>query len=244
LKKVLGGIFIFVTVFALSVVLHFPAENLVRYYLAELENNTRLSIDYSTGRFRLTGAQLEDVEVLREDRRLITFDRVNARFRPGNLDLEAIRKEGTLSANIESGRIIIEPTNLNLVDEGKKFFKTIDIQRGQFTYRPPQKTGTGTLILDMRSPLDPMIPGDVQAECQARLEEGSLNINFTRIIGNNLSGTGTLEVVFDPVSADNSRLNGNLRLNSSTGRMNLRITGTLKEPTVAPVMTGAASGGR
>ena len=252
MKKVFGGILLFIVVFALSFVLHFPTENLIRYYLHQMEVSTRLSVEYATGQFHLTqgggggggGATLEDVDVLRGDKRLINFDRVTARFRPGKLDLEAKRNGGTLNVNVDSGKVILKPRNLKLVTAGKKFFKKIDVQKGSFTYSPRQKTGTGSFTLDMRGPTVPMIPGDVQAECQTRLEEGSFSVNLTRIIGNNLSGTGALEITIDRKVFDNSKLNGNLRLNSNTGKLNLRITGTIKEPKVAPVLGGAITGGK
>lgn len=244
LKKVLTGILLFFLIAALSFILNFPTESVFRYYLWQLEKSSGVHISYSGGKFGLFSMVLENLDIIKDGKRLFTFDKVNCRFSPGQLNIEALKDEGSLSIRANSNTLRIEPKNLKLVTKGTKFFKKIDIKSGLFTYRIKQKTGTGKIILDMKEPADQLITSDIQAECQMRIEESSINLNFSRIIGNNVSGNGSVEIIQDPsASFDNSKLNGTLRLNAGPAKVTLNISGTVKNPQVTPAMSPGSRGG-
>lgn len=227
----------------MSFFINFPTESLLRYYLWQLEQQTGVNITYSGGSFGLLGATLQDLDILKDGRRLMNFNSVTYRLSPGQISIEAHKDEGTLLVKANSNTIRIEPKNLKVVTKGTKFFKKIDVKSGVFTYRIKQKSGTGKVVLDMKEPTDQLITSDIQTECQIRIEEQATSFNFSRIIGNNISGSGSVELITDPAVFDNSKINGNLRLNAGQAKVTLNISGTVKNPQAVPVMTPGSRGG-
>jgi hypothetical protein len=234
LKKALPAVLLFVIVLSLSFLWHFPTESLFQYYIWQLEKQSNTAIHYGEGSFRLGRASLMDVDVIRDEQRLAAFDKVDVSFMPGSLEVDAFKGKGGIRARLESGTVKTEMNDFTLVSEGKKLFKQIHVNSGSFTYKRPGKTASGSLSVLLREPLDPLVRSDVKAECQVRLNSRELYLDIGKIMGEGISGSGSLTVSIDEKDFQESGLSGSIKLNTGGTPVTLRISGTIKNPMAGP----------
>jgi hypothetical protein len=103
-------------------------------------------------------------------------------------------------------------------------------------YRTNSKTGNGTFNVSLKESLDPFLKTDITTDCEVRLSQREINISMTRIQGENLTGNGIIVISIDPANFNNSQLSGNLRLNSGNAPLQIKVSGTISNPSAVPAI--------
>lgn len=234
MRKLVSGIFLFLVAMGISFLVNFPMESLVRYNLWKLEKKNQISVTYTDGKFYLGRAIMDNLEIIGAGQKVITFDKVDASFWPGDINVKATKDKGTLTARLGSAGKEVDVDNLNLTSRGTKYFKQIDINSGSFKYNDAQKTGSGKFTISLKESLDPMIQTDIQLDCETHVSPQEMTISLPRIEGENINGSGYVSVLLDKTNFYNSRLTGTLKLNVSGAPMAFKVSGNVGNPFVGP----------
>lgn len=233
MKKVALGTLLFVLVLVLSFVLHFPTESVFRYYLHQLEKETGVRVDYTDGSFSFNRVEINNVDILKNSRKLFSLNEVTASYLPFRFLVFARKNGGSLEAVVRSDKTDLKMNNFKVVSNGEKFFKNITVS-GDFLYRQKRKSGTGKLIVNLKDSLDPFIRSNVQARANLRVNPSQVNINISNISGVDITGNGLVVMDINHSEFSRSRLSGTLRLNTQGNPIRIDISGTIQNPSVVP----------
>jgi hypothetical protein len=234
LKKILGGILLFVIVFLFSLISNFPMESIVNHVLSKEGKKAGLTFDYDSGTFSLTKVELENVTVLKQGNPFMKFDNVKANIGLGKINIECEKEKGILKADIESEKTRLEFKDFFVVTEGTKFFKRIALT-GDLINQSKKKTTTGRLRINLTDPIQTDIPiSDIIAVTDIKAGPAGIEVDIVDLQGNNIRGNGKINIETDKRNFDESKINGTLKLRTADMPLTLVVSGTIGNIKAAP----------
>jgi hypothetical protein len=237
LKKAALGILIFFITLLLSFLWFFPTESIVKNALWQLHEKSGMSIEYERGVFSLNRVELYTVNIFDKGKHLITFKELSGVFWPGSQRVEILKGDGNLQADISSANVDLKMKNFQLVSEGRKFFQEVFLT-GEFKYGRNDRRGKGKFSATLLGSKDPFLNSDVEAEFDIETSPRDINVNITQLNGENITGDGRIFISVNERAFGNSMISGTLRLNIGPEPVRIRISGTIDQPSAAPVMPG------
>ena len=132
--------------------------------------------------------------------------------------------------------MVLNLNNFQLVSQGTKFFKQIWVS-GSYQHDLKKKNGNGNIRADLKESLDPMLNKDITTEGTVNVTPREVGVELANISGENVSGSGNILLTLDPgnpSNMQNARLSGVLKIKAEGASVDIRLSGTVAEPTAVP----------
>lgn len=230
MKKILGFIALFIIVLIISLIINFPVETAVQYYLYKIGKTAGLSFEYAKGSFFLSGVTLNDVEIYKGNQLFTTMREVKLTPGIGSLTVSCKKDAGSLKAVLSKAETNMNFKDFQLVKDSTKLFKKVIIA-GDMNYRNQEHSGSGKFRVNLQESLEPaMIPSDIMAITELKIEPEEITVNVLSLQGVDLRGSGKIIITPDKKVFNNSRLSGTVNIRTRGTQINANLTGTVGNP--------------
>lgn len=230
MKKVLSFTALFIIVLFVSLIVNFPVETAVQYYLNKIGKSAGIDFEYSKGSFSLSGVTLNDVEIYKGNSLLMVMREIKITPGMGNLTVSCKKNGGGLNAVLSKANTDLTFKDFQVVKDSTKLFKKIIIT-GDLNLQNQEKSGSGKMRINLQESLEPaMIPSDIMAITEFRIEPDEITINVLSLQGVDLRGSGKIVIAPDKKIFNNSKLSGTVNIKTRGTPINVKLTGTVGNP--------------
>ncbi len=230
MKKVLGFTALFIIVLIISLLINFPVESAVQHYLYKIGKSAGIAFEYTKGSFSLSGVTLNDVEIYKGNSLLMVMREIKITPGMGNLTVSCKKNGGGLNAVLSKAATELSFKDFTLVKDSTKLFRKIIIT-GDLALQNQDKSGSGKMRINLQESLEPaMIPSDIMAITELRIEPEEITINVLSLQGVDLRGSGKIIITPDKKVFNNSKLSGTVNIKTRGTQINAKLTGTVGNP--------------
>lgn len=230
MKKVLGFIALFIIVLLISLIVNFPVETAVQYYLSKIGKTAGIAFEYTKGSYSLSGVTLNDVEIYKGRSLLMVMREIKITPGMGNLTVSCKKNGGGLKAVLSKANTDLNFKDFQLVKDGTKLFKKV-IVTGDLNLQNKDKSGSGKMRINLQEPLESLpITSDMMAITELRIDPEEITINVLSLQGVDLRGSGKIIITPDKKVFNNSKLSGTVNIRAHGTQINAKLTGTVGNP--------------
>ena len=230
MKKILGFTALFIIVLFVSLIVNFPVETAVQYYLSKIGKTSGITFEYTKGTFSLSGVTLNDVEIYKGNSLLMIMREIKITPGMGNLTVSCKKNGGGLKAVLNKTNTQLNFKDFTLVKDSTKLFKKV-VVTGDLNLQNQEKSGSGKMRINLQEPLPELpVTSDMMAITELRMEPEEITINVLSLQGVDLRGSGKIIITPDKKVFNNSKLSGTVNIKTHGAQINAKLTGTVGSP--------------